>query len=117
MGEIANFAVKTKKGNLIAIRNTDTMTNKQNKANNNKSIPFKYYFTGFVSVKDVVNDLPIGIKVFNTQDDWSKFTDKSFPYNDIPLPVYSGGIDFEKDSLIYYSDVDAKEIFMQKHGK
>ena len=81
---------------------------------NNKSIPFKYAFTGFVSVKDVINDLPTGIMIFNTQDEWTKFASEIFPYDDIPLPVYSGGIDFSKDSFVYYSKVDAKADFYSK---
>ena len=90
---------------------TTNVKTEQNNASETKSIPFKYAFTGFVPVKDVVNDLPVGIKVFNTQEEWAIFFDKSFPYADIPLPIYSGGIDFTKDSLVYYSVVDAKVDF------
>lgn len=94
--------------------NTAAVINKQNKISDGKSTPYNYAFTGFVSVKDVINDLPIGIKVFNTQEEWTEFVSKSFPYADIPLPVYSGGIDFTKDSLVYYSIVDAKADFYAK---
>lgn len=86
----------------------------ENGTGNGKSVPFEYAFSGFVFVDDIVNDLPIGTKVFNTQQEWNSFAGKSFPYNDIPLPVYSGGIDFTKNSLIYYSILDAKADFYAK---
>jgi hypothetical protein len=101
--------------NRFAVKNTSVkVTTKQVSSNKDNSIPFKYAFTGFVSVKDVYNDLPNGVKTFNTQEEWTEFVNKSFPYNDIPLPVYSGGIDFTKDSLVYYSIVDAKADFYAK---
>jgi len=102
--------------NKSAVNNKTSVkvTTNQNSISNEKSIPFMYAFTGFVSVKDVYNDLPNGVKVFNTQEEWTKFVNKSFPYNDIPLPIYSGGIDFAKDSLIYYSIVDSKADFYAK---
>jgi len=90
------------------------VTTNDNIISKGKLIPFKYAFTGFVFVDDVVNDLPIGTKVFNTQKEWNNFVSKSFPYDDIPMPVYSGGIDFIKDSLIYYSILDAKGDFYAK---
>jgi hypothetical protein len=102
--------------NKAAVNNNTsiTMTTKQDSINKDKSIPFKYAFTGFVAVEDVYKDLPNGVKVFNTKEEWAEFVNKSFPFNDIPLPVYSGGIDFTKDSLIYYSIVDAKADFYAK---
>lgn len=103
-------------GNNSAISNTahKNTTTKQTNLNKRTSIPFKYAFTGFVYVDDVINGLPTGTKIFNNLKQWQDFAHKSFPYNDIPLPVYSGGIDFTKNSLIYYSVFDAKGDFYAK---
>ncbi|MDV3425709.1 MAG: hypothetical protein LIR50_00295 [Bacillota bacterium] len=98
----------------ISNKTSINVTAIEDSAGLDKSIPYKYAFTGFVFVDDVVNGLPAGTKVFNTQEEWNSFVSDSFPYSDIPLPVYSGGINFTKDSLIYYSIVDAKVDFYAK---
>lgn len=94
--------------------NTHKKTISKTSINRAGSIPFTYAFTGFVYVDDVYNSLPTGIKVFNSQNQWDNFVHKSFSYNDIPLPVYSGGLNFSKYSLIYDSNVDAKGDFYAK---
>ena len=80
----------------------------------NKSIPFKYAFTGFVPVKDVYKDLPSGVKVFKTEKDWTKFKDKYLAGVNIPYPGYAGGFNFSKNYVIYYSTLDAKADFYAK---
>lgn len=71
------------------------------------SIPFNYIFSGFVVVKNI-NDLPVGIQVINAENDWDNFKEK-YLYFDIAYSGYnSGTIDFNKQTVIYYSILSAK---------
>lgn len=102
---------------LVSVNNVPdayAAANNQVKKSKGRTIPFKYAFTGFVQVKDVYNDLPAGVKVFKTQEEWNKFKDKYLASANIPYAGYSGGFDFSSDYVIYYSMLDAKADFYAK---
>jgi hypothetical protein len=70
-------------------------------------IPFSYAFTGFIVVNNVQEDLPIGTELINTESAWTKFENKylsDMAYSE----YYAEPIDFNKQSVIYFSMLDAK---------
>ena len=103
-----------KSASINKIPDAYAATNNQVKKSESRTIPFKYAFTGFVQVKDVYNDLPVGVQVFKTQEEWNKFKDKYLASANIPYAGYSGGFDFSSDYVVYYSMLDAKADFYAK---
>jgi hypothetical protein len=98
-------------------------TNKQNSIKENKSIPFEYLYSGFVLQSNTLqsnddNGFPVGTIVFNTDKEWEDFMDKyfieknsvnhDFKYADMAYEFPGRKVDFTKESIIYNSQLSAK---------
>jgi hypothetical protein len=98
-------------------------TSKQNTIKENKSILFKYLYAGFVLQTNTEqsnsdNGFPVGTIVFNTDKEWENFMNKyfidissvnhDFKNIDMAYEFPSGKVDFTKESIIYNSQLSAK---------
>lgn len=91
--------------------------------NENKSIPFKYLYAGFVLQTNTEqsnsdNGFPVGTVVFNTNKEWADFINKyfvdensvnhDFKYADMSYRLPLQQVDFTKEAIIYNSALSAK---------
>lgn len=73
-----------------------------------KCIPFEYVYSAFIVVKNI-RDLPMTTEVINTENEWTTFKDKYLSYDfGIHSQFHTKRINFTKQSIIYYSRLDAK---------
>lgn len=80
----------------------------------NKVIPFKYFYEGFVLQNNSKlpignNELPVGTVVINTDKEWSDFKNKYLDYKSGDMAYrFNTPADFAKESIIYNSVLNAK---------
>ncbi|MFL0268720.1 hypothetical protein [Candidatus Clostridium radicumherbarum] len=99
--------------------------------NQNKSIPFKYLYAGFVLQTNTEqsnsdNGFPVGTIVFNTNKEWMDFINKyfidknsvnhDFKYADMSYRLPGDKVDFTKESIIYNSALSAKnDVYVEAY--
>lgn len=84
-----------------------TNVNKQSNSNENKAIPFQYFFRGFITLKENQAELyPHDSYIIGSNKDWHDFMDKYVP--GIPYEV---SVDYSKECLVFSVLFPAKPTY------
>lgn len=90
------------------VKNKITTTiNNQGNSNEFKTIPFKYFYRGFATIKESMLDkYPNGTFIIQTDEDWHDFMDKYVP----GIPYYIS-VDYSKECLVFDSVFPARPTY------
>ncbi|MDF2632769.1 MAG: hypothetical protein K0Q85_1365, partial [Caproiciproducens sp.] len=99
---------KTGSNGGVSLPNRQTVLGRKNgDSMNEKDIPYRNFYAGFIEDKDQA--LPIGDILINSQNEWDVFKEK-YLQDSIDVDYsYSSPIDFKDNSILYHSQLSAKE--------
>lgn len=107
-GCTANQSIVKKKISAISNKqNISVTSNKQGSSSENKTISFKYFFRGFITLNyEQVKSYPHDTYIIETDEDWHDFMNKYVP--GIP---YLTSVDYSKECLVFSVGFPAKPSY------